>query len=366
MITNAKFISRDIFLKEAWGKTHPLAISRHKKLMEILNSFKWLGKENLISSIVASKEIITRFHDKDYVDFLENLQKNPQISAENRQKYNIGTMENPIFDGLFERAAATIGGSIKAAQTALQGETVFFPAGGTHHGKRNKASGFCYFNDPVFSIYTLLDAGLKNILYIDIDAHHGDGVEIAFKNDARIKLISTYEKGRFPEAPQEITQLGNSLNIPFERNINDSEFELIMGAVIKLAQKIKPQALVIVAGADCLKGDPLSSMNLSNLSFTQSVKKLCEICNINVVLGGGGYNPWTMVRAWAALWAVLAGFEIPTHFNEEQKLLLREYECDLVEEIEPIWLETLLDLKNQGDIRPYFEALAEKIKQTGF
>src|SRR5207344_3103305 len=102
------------------------------------------------------------------------------VNAEERTRYGLGTMENPLFPGLFERAATSVGGSILAAQLALEGRVAFHPAGGTHHGRPGRASGFCYFNDPVFAVLTLLRAGLERVLYVDLDAHHGDGVQDAF------------------------------------------------------------------------------------------------------------------------------------------------------------------------------------------
>ena len=120
------------------------------------------------------------------MEALQYAESEGRVAPEVRERYQLGTLENPLFPGLFERAAMTVGGSIQAAELALQGHVVFHPSGGTHHGRPDRASGFCYFNDPVFAIRTLLAAGIGTVAYVDLDAHHGDGVEDAFRADSRV------------------------------------------------------------------------------------------------------------------------------------------------------------------------------------
>ena len=163
----------------------------------------------------------------------------------------------------------TVGGSILAAELACEGHTVFHPTGGTHHGRPDRASGFCYLNDPVFAILTFLRSGRRNVLYIDLDAHHGDGVEDAFIEEDRVTTLSVHEAGRWPFSGTHSRPESGAWNFPVPPGLNDSEFEFLFEhAVLPLVEKKAPDALVLCCGADCLAGDPLSKMQLSNIVGT--------------------------------------------------------------------------------------------------
>ena len=178
---------------------------------------------------------------------------------------------------------------------------------------RTGPAGFCYFNDPVFSIMTFLDQGIERVLYVDLDAHHGDGVQDAFAEDPRVLTVSIHEEKRWPHSGLvEDRADGAARNLPVPAGFNDSELEYLMDqAVLPLADRFDPQALVITCGADGLEGDPLSRLALSNVGLWPAVEKLVDCCDRTVVLGGGGYNPWTVVRCWGGLWGRLSGRQIP-------------------------------------------------------
>ena len=180
------------------------------------------------------------------------------VDKEMRERYRIGTMENPLFPGLFKRASTAVGGSILASELAMDERVVFHPSGGTHHGRPDRASGFCYFNDPVFAILTFLARGIERVLYVDLDAHHGDGVQDAFAEDSRVLTISIHEEKRWPHSGLvEDRASGAARNLPVPREFNDSEMDfLIENAVRPLASDFTPGALVITCGADGLQGDP--------------------------------------------------------------------------------------------------------------
>jgi len=286
------------------------------------------------------------------------------VDAETRKRYGLGTMENPLFAGMFERAATSVGGSILAAELALEGRAVFHPAGGTHHGRRDRASGFCYFNDPVFSILTLLEKGLRKVLYVDLDAHHGDGVQDAFAADGRVWTVSIHETNRWPHtgAADDLGE-GRACNLPVPRELNDSELEALLdGALLPLARRLAPQALVVTCGADALAGDPLSAMRLSNVALWRAVERLVATAPAAVVLGGGGYNPWTVARYWTGIWGTISGRAIPAVLPPCARNILEGLRCDLVddEERRPEWLTTLADAPNPGPVRPEVERLLER------
>ena len=369
---HALYIDSPIYGRAAYGPQHPLAIARTETVGALCRLLGWLPDSGLCRSSPASRETLRRFHRSDYLSALQVADETGRVARDARNQYGIGTMENPLFAGVFERAATTVGGSILAAELALEGRIVYHPAGGTHHGRPDRASGFCYFNDPVFALLTLLDAGLERILYVDLDAHHGDGVEDAFRSDARVHLVSIHEAGRWPytgeivvrprqkkgQAPISSARL---CNLPVPKGCNDSEFEFLMdNVVLPFAAGIEPEALVITCGADALAGDPLSTMCLSNTALWQAVERLAALAPPVVVLGGGGYNPWTVARCWAGLWARLADFGIPDVLPDTVRQILRALECDLVDEEDIVagWLTSIADQPNYGAVRGEIRSLA--------
>ena len=341
----ALYIDNPVFTQDAFGTAHPLSIPRTQTVAELCRALDWLPDDVLITSTPASISTLERFHDKDYVAALRYADITGRCTTGDRARYNFGTMENPLFPGIFERAATTVGGSIRAAELALAGHLVFHPAGGTHHGQSGRASGFCYFNDPVFAILTLLDAGLERVVYADIDAHHGDGVEAAFESDDRVHTLSLHEAGRWPYSGQK-NRNTRMCNLLLAKNCDDLAFESTMHAhALPFVAQADPEAVVITCGADALAGDPLSSMNLSNSVLWHAVEQLSAAAKVVVILGGGGYNPWTLARCWAGLWARLAGFDIPAVLPNSAQEILTRLECDLVddEDLNRNWLTRIED-----------------------
>lgn len=360
----AIFIGSDVFGWSAFGTNHPLNIIRHAAVMDLVKILGWLPAARFRPIEPASFEQITKYHDSDYVAALRHAEKMGRVSLDARQRYNIGTFENPLFPGLYERAAATVGGSIQAAQLACEGKVVFHPSGGTHHGRPDRASGFCYFNDPVFAILTLLDEGRERVLYVDLDAHHGDGVELAFADEPRVLTVSIHEENRWPYSGSNTDErTPGVLNLPVPKRFNDNELEfLVQEAILPTADAFATDALVVCCGADCLAGDPLSGMMLSNVALWETVGKLVALKRPTVIVGGGGYNPWTVTRYWAGLWGRVSGQEIPEQLPTEATELLRGMDCDLVDEedVDDCWMTTLADFPSRGPVR---EAVRSLLKQ---
>ena len=346
------FVGHDIYRQAAYGSHHPLAIPRVETATDLCRALGWLGEGEFRSSPFATERQLARFHTPDYI---EALRLGSHASPEARRRHALGTMENPLFPGLFERASASVGGSMRAAGLALEGRVAFHPAGGTHHGRPDRASGFCYFNDPVFAILTLLDAGLERVLYVDLDAHHGDGVQDAFESDARVHTLSIHEHGRWPHtgAAGDVGG-GRSRNLPVPRGFNDSELLFLVDEIVlPLADRVRPEAVVLTCGADALEGDPLSAMALSNVTLWSVVERLSRLAPAAVVLGGGGYNPWTVARYWAGLWGRLSGKCIPASLPPAAQAVLQPLSCDLIDEedVRDTWRTTLADAANPGAVR---------------
>ncbi len=348
------FVGSDIYRKPAFGFNHPLNIVRHAAVNDLLQMLGWLDETRFRESQPATIEQLLEFHDRAYVRALQYANATGKVEPDVRERYQVGTFENPFFPGLFERASMTVGGSILSAELATQGRVVFHPSGGTHHGRTDRASGFCYFNDPVFAILTLLKHGSESVLYIDLDAHHGDGVEDAFFEERRVTTLSIHEAKRWPFSGAHSRPEAGAYNLTVPRGINDSEFDyLIENAVLPLVDEVRADALVLCCGADCLAGDPLSKMELSNVSLWDAVDSLVEKGLPTVILGGGGYNPWTVTRYWAGMWGRICGREFPEQLPQDAVEYLSAMECDLVDEedVDESWLTTLADIRHTGPIR---------------
>ncbi len=358
------FVGSDVYRRAAFGRNHPLAIPRVETVADLATDLGWLDGR-WYPSPIATRDLLTRFHDDAYVAALAKADSDGLVTADMRAAHGIGTMENPFFAGVFERASTSVGGSYEAARLAGEGRVVFHPAGGTHHGRRDRASGFCFFNDPVFAVLGFLDAGLTRVLYVDLDAHHGDGVEDAYAADPRVMTVSIHEEGRWPgTGALDDRREGRARNLPVPRGINDSEWRLLIdAAVVPIGEHFAPEAVVVTCGADPLKGDPLSSMNLSNLALWDAVEQVAALAPGTVVLGGGGYNPWTLARLWTGLWGRLAGFALPETLPAVSQARLAALDCDLVddEDRDPDWLTTLADRPNSGAIRPRFHEIVATI-----
>lgn len=345
------FVSSNIYKKPAFGNNHPLGHSRVGAVMDIGQQMGWLDDSNYHQNEPASIETLSRLHHPDYIQAVKKATETQSVSAEMRQSYKIGTMENPVFPGLFQRAASTVQGSILAAELASEGRVVFHPSGGTHHGRPDHASGFCYFNDPAFAILTLLERLPGPVLYVDIDAHHGDGVQDFFAEHKRVWTVSLHEEGKWPgTGTLDDVGGGRSFNLPVPPGVNDADLMAITRMnILPLIEAIQPSAIVLCCGADGLLADPLSNMAFSNNGVWQCVKEITDAVPASVVVGGGGYNPWTTIRLWVGLWAVLAGFEIPEILPQQCQDVLAPLDCDLVDEedVEDYWLTSLFDPKER-------------------
>ena len=350
----ALYVGGQVYRRSGFPASHPLAIPRAAAVEEMCRALGWLDGA-FLESPVATRAQLLRFHDAAYVDALERADREGLATLEDRERFALGTMSNPVFSGVFTRASTSVGGSILAAQCAMERRVVFHPAGGTHHGQKARASGFCYFNDPVFAILEMLALGARRVAYVDFDAHHGDGVEDAFADDPRVFTISVHEAGRWPHTGAlDERRAGQARNLPVPQGLNDDEFALLVDeAAAPLIRRFQPDGIVCVVGADALRGDPLAKLNLSNGALQRAALRVAALAPAVVMLGGGGYNPWTLVRGWSGLWGRLAGFMTPDPLPAAAKAVLAGFTCDLVDDddIDPTWLTSLDDPPFGGPVR---------------
>ncbi|MGE0118628.1 MAG: acetoin utilization protein AcuC [Dongiaceae bacterium] len=361
-------IGSEIYRTSSYGARHPLAIPRVSAALDLIRAMGWLDERQYVDSPIATPEQLARFHDRDYIAAVMRAETEPQVPAAVRERYNIGRNGNPVFPEIFRRPATACGGTLKAAELLRDGGIVFNPAGGTHHGRRDRASGFCYFNDPALGLLALLDRGVVPILYVDLDAHHGDGVEDAFAGDGRVFTLSIHEAGRWPYTGRLTDRAGGSaLNLPVPAGFNDSELALLMEEVaVPLAERLRPAAIVLQCGADGLADDPMSRLALSNRALWRAVRRLMPMAPAVLALGGGGYNPWAVARCWAGLWATLNGIDPAVPPTAAADAVLRGLRWDRSQgrSPQPHWFTTIADEPRDGAVREEVRALARAAQEA--
>jgi acetoin utilization protein AcuC len=315
----------------------------------------WLPDAVFVAAPMASEAELARFHHPDYIAALKRAEERQVVSVEDSARFRIGIDGNPIYPEIFRRPATSAGGVMLAARLTLGGGVVHCPGGGTHHGRPDRASGFCYFNDPVLGILTWLDAGLTSIVYLDIDAHHGDGVQDAFHDDERVLTISIHEENRWPYTGASEDRAGGSArNLPVPRGFNDTEMRWLMEhAVLPLIEARRPEAILLQCGADALEDDPLAKLSLSNNAHWAVVAAIRPLSPRLVVAGGGGYNPYAVGRCWAGVWATLNDLPIPERTTPEAETVLRRLVYNRAAGRNPPehWFTTLRDTPREGPVR---------------
>ena len=329
---------------------------------DLCRALGWLPDAVYRDAPMATPAQVCRFHDAAYIEALQRAEAAQAVSDADRARFRIGADGNPIFPEIYRRPMTSAGGILLAAALTADGGMVFCPGGGTHHGRPDRASGFCYLNDPVLGILDWLDQGLSNIVYVDVDAHHGDGVQDAFHDDPRVLTISVHEAGRWPRTGAAADRAGgDALNFPVPPPFNDTELRhLLHHAILPLIDARRPQAIFFQCGADALEEDPLSRLCLSNNAHTEVLAALRRRAPRLIVTGGGGYNPFTAGRCWARLWAGLNDLPEPQALPPEAEAVLRNLRYNRAAGRNPPehWLTTLRDAPREGIVRPEIAAIA--------
>ena len=363
------YVGSEIYRRSSYGASHPLAVPRVSTCTDLCRAMGWLPDAQLVEAPMATEAQIARFHDLDYLHALQRAEAAQSVDPADRDRYRIGTDSNPVYPEIWRRPATSAGGAMLAARLTASGGVVHCPGGGTHHGRRDRASGFCYLNDPVLLMLTWLDLGLRRVAYVDLDAHHGDGVQDAFHDDARVLTISIHEDGRWPRTGAEADRAGGAArNLPVPRGLNDTEHRwLIRQAVLPLVAAHAPEGLVVQTGADSLEDDPLAKLSLSNNAYFESVRALMGAAPRVVVVGGGGYNPYTVGRCWAGIWATLNDRPIPPRTTPDAEAVLRALRYNRAAGRNPPahWFTTIRDQPREGPVRDEIRRLADNaLKDT--
>jgi len=292
----------------------PFNTSRAPLARKMLASMGLLGGagRSEVAPVPADRQELLTFHAEAYLDALA---KAPQGFLDTDGLFmGLGTPDTPIFRGMYEYAALAAGATLTGARGLLAGETdiAFNPSGGFHHARAARASGFCYINDIVIACEHLAAAG-KRVFLVDVDAHHCDGVQDAFYDRSDVMTLSFHESGKtlFPGTgfADEIGQgqgEGYSANVPLPAGTYDEAYMRAFKAVAPpLIGAFDPDVIVLEAGMDCLAGDPLTHMSLTNNAYAEAVRLVRDMGKPLLVTGGGGYHVQNAARAYALVWTVL-------------------------------------------------------------
>ncbi len=379
----ATFIGAAAYRRSMYGSNHPLSIPRVSLTFDLINTYHALSAEEYKIARKAADFELEWFHTRDYIGAIKRAEVLGRVSNEYRQKYQLGTLENPYFEHFFTNPATATGASIQAAEEVLAGRIGFNPAGGMHHSRPGNAQGFCYFNDPALGIMRLRQAGMR-VLYIDIDAHHGDGVELAFLDDPDVLTLSLHMDTAYayPFNGGRVEDIGNPagkntcVNVPLPQGTHDAEYQKVFQAVwYPVIERFKPDAVVLQAGTDILFADPLGKFKVSTQCFLDVVRQIMQSSPKHadgtpslLVTGGGGYHPLILARAWAGLWALLSGRAMAEELTPEGTALLRQVNWDMDEDEDyyPKLFSHRVDELEACPVRPEIDELIAKVLKHPF
>jgi acetoin utilization protein AcuC len=311
-----------------FGPGHPMSPIRVDLTMRLAESLGVLGGEGLfaVNAPVASDDLIATVHTAELIEAVQAISDDPYQVDE---VHGLGTDDNPCFEGMHQAAAHVVGASVEAARRVWSGETLHAAniSGGLHHAMPGKASGFCVYNDVAVAIRWLLANGARKVAYVDVDVHHGDGVEKVFYDDPRVLTISLHETGQMlfpgtgfpndtggPDAP------GSAVNVALPPGTADGGWLRAFHAVVPpLVREFAPDVLVTQHGCDSHIEDPLAHLMLTvdgqraaHLALHDLAHEVCD--GRWVVVGGGGYAIVDVVpRSWTHLLAIVGGSPLDPH-----------------------------------------------------
>jgi acetoin utilization protein AcuC len=288
------------------------------ELLDLYGAFD-LPDSTLVSPGDADRSSLLSFHTEEYLAAVKSLSDGEDKYDPRRFNFSqVG--DNPAYPGMYELSTLVVGASLKAAGMVASGEAdiAFNCAGGLHHAAPDHASGFCIFNDAAIAIKSLLEKGLR-VAYVDIDAHHGDGVQDAFYDTDRVLTISLHESGRhlFP-GTGDVSEIGvgagtgYSVNVPLAPSTDDDVYLWAFDQVVPPpVNAFEPDVLVTQLGCDTHFHDPLTQLSLTVEGYGGAVRRMRELSGKWLALGGGGYEASVVVRFWTLAYGIMMGHEWP-------------------------------------------------------
>ena len=305
--------------------THPMRPIRLFHMHELMTSVGLLTTDNVVleSPRLATADEITTFHDPDYVDVVKAIDQGAIVPG--LWQYGFGPGDNPPRSGMFRHAALAAGGALQATERVLNGNATraFIPAGGMHHhAMKNYASGFGIFNDAVIAIKHMIEQDLR-VFYVDIDVHHGDGVQSGLYDTDRAMTVSIHESGQWlfpgtggPDETGTGDGDGYSVNIPLAPYTDDQLWHEAFDAIIPdLTRAFEPDVMFTQLGIDTHRNDPLAHLSLTTQGHNLAVHKFAQLADEIgcpwISVGGGGYDMSAVARAWTMDLATMAQFDLP-------------------------------------------------------
>jgi acetoin utilization protein AcuC len=272
----------------------------------------------------ADEQDVRLVHTSEYLEALRQANTG-QATAQSAQ-YGLGSGDNPVFPGLYDWSLLVTGATLECIrQVRYENRRIAFNiAGGLHHALSARASGFCYLNDPAIGIARMVQDGLR-VVYLDVDVHHGDGVEAAFYNTDQVLTISIHQNGHslfpgtgFPEEMGQGPGRGFAVNLPLAPGTDDDLYIRAFNETVPpLVRAFDPDVLVTQLGVDTFTSDPLASLNLTSDGFCKLIREIKSWGISWVALGGGGYDIMNVVRAWTSAWAIMKGVELPDDLPDD-------------------------------------------------
>lgn len=324
-MTKPVFIFSDQLLSYKFSNHHPFNPLRFKLTYELLKDTGILHDDQIVAPRKATDEEIKLIHNEDYVNAIKQAGEG-QLPSSQESSFGLNTDDTPIFKDMHEASAWLVGATLTAVEQVFEGKTkkALSLGGGLHHGFRGRASGFCIYNDSSIAIEYMKQKYNARVLYIDTDAHHGDGVQWAFYDDPDVCTFSIHETGRylFPGTGNVSEKgagkgYGTSFNIPVDAfTEDDSWIPILEESIDEIARFFKPDVIISQNGVDAHYWDPLTHLSVTMKSY----RRIPQIVNQAadryangrwIAVGGGGYDIWRVVpRAWSMIWAEMMGHDL--------------------------------------------------------
>ena len=369
MARKTAFIYSDSLSKHTLSETHPMKPVRLRYTYELLEAYGAFDAPNvsLVSPRAASNDELLWYHSPEYIEAVRRL--NDGDLSVDQLRFNFGPGDNPAYQGIYDASALSTGATMTAVELLLSDEVdaAFSISGGLHHAMPSYAYGFCVFNDPVIGIKRLLAEGMR-VAYVDIDCHHGDGVQHAFYDTDGVMTISLHESGAFLFPGTGHTQeigagrgRGYSVNVPLYPYTTDEVYLWAVREVaMPLLRRFRPDALVTQLGIDSHFKDPITHLALSVQGHAAVVEELASLgVGKWLALGGGGYDLQAVARAWALDFAVMSeqrlSANIPQAYSEK-------YGVSSLRDVDDIPVQT--DMIR--DARTFAEASAQSVQRLVF
>ncbi len=308
MKTNVAVVVSDRLARYGFGDGHPFGTDRHAAFVREFAARGLDKRVQILEPRAATDDELRAFHTPAYIEFVR------ERSATGQGLLDGG--DTPAFRGVYEAAAAVVGATLNATRAIMEGECrrAFVPIAGLHHAARDRAAGFCVFNDCGVAIELLRKkSGLARVAYVDIDAHHGDGVFYAFEDEPSVIFADLHEDGRYlypgtggAEETGRGAAQGTKLNLPMAPGSDDAEFARVWPQVMAHVERFAPDFIILQCGADSLEGDPITHLRFTAKSHGFAARELAGLAEKLghgrvLALGGGGYNRGNIAQAWTAV-----------------------------------------------------------------